>query len=65
MKDRLLGPPLRALDPRNQPYASWHRPVVQTVRYLLFGEGETAAVAHEVLREAEPDPERRPVIHVA
>jgi hypothetical protein len=48
-------------------YLAWSEagPVVQTVRYLLFGEGETAAVAHEVLREAEPDPERRPVIHVA
>jgi hypothetical protein len=37
-------------------------PVTCLLKFLAFGEGDTAPVAREVLRQAEPD--RRPRIHV-
>jgi hypothetical protein len=48
-------------------YFGWTEgnPIVYLLRFLLFGEGDTAPVTHEVLREAEPNLKQRPIIHVA
>ena len=47
-------------------YFGWTEgnPVAYLLKFLAFGEGDTAPVAREVLRQAEPKPERRPRIHV-
>ncbi len=62
------------LDIRNQnesnryphAYFGWveGNPIQYLMRFLLFGEGDTAVVTREVIRRAEPDPFRRPGIHV-
>jgi hypothetical protein len=48
-------------------YFSWSdkNPFKNALRYLFLGQGETAAVAREVIRQAEPDELKRPFIHVA
>ncbi len=47
-------------------YFGWTEgnPVTYLLRFLAFGEGDTAPVTREVLRQAEPNAERRPRIHV-
>ncbi|MEU9436465.1 amino acid transporter [Streptomyces sp. NPDC048252] len=47
-------------------YFSWTEgnPVGHLIRFLVFGDGEVAPVTREVLRRAEPDPGRRPRVHV-
>ena len=47
-------------------YFGWTEgnPITYLLKFLAFGEGDTAPVTREVLRQAEPDPLRRPRIHV-
>ena len=47
-------------------YFGWTEgnPIAYLLKFLAFGEGDTAPVCREVLRQAEPSPGRRPRVHV-
>jgi hypothetical protein len=47
-------------------YFGWSEgnPISYLLKYIAFGEGDTAPVTHEVLRKAERDPDQRPIVHV-
>jgi hypothetical protein len=47
-------------------YFGWSEgnPIHYLIRYILFGEGDTAPVTREILRQAESDAEFRPSVHV-
>lgn len=49
-----------------QAYFHWgsKNPVAYLFDYVAFGRGDTAPMTREVLRQAEPDEEKRPSIHV-
>jgi hypothetical protein len=48
-------------------YFEWSEgsPFAHLVRYLFLGRGDTPPVVREIIRRVEPDPTRRPGIHVA
>lgn len=47
-------------------YLNWSggSPLGNSLRFLLFGRGQTATAVHEILRRGVRDPQRRPVVHV-
>jgi len=47
-------------------YFGWTEgnPIWYVLKFIFFGEGDTAPVTHEILRQAESDPSRRPAVHV-
>jgi hypothetical protein len=47
-------------------YSGWAEgnPLQFLARFILLGEGDVAIMTREVLRKAEPDPDRRPAIPI-
>ncbi|GAA6735132.1 APC family permease [Thermus oshimai] len=47
-------------------YFEWPEegPLHAAIEFLLFGEGDVPTLTHEVLRRAEPNPQKRPRVHV-
>lgn len=58
IRDRIRRPP--------HVYFGWAEgnPLKYLGRFIFFGEGDIAPTTHEILRKAEPDPGKRPVVHV-
>ena len=48
-------------------YFDWTEgnPFTYLLKYIVFGEGYTAPVTREILRQTEPDLQRRPIVHVS
>ncbi|MEV4008112.1 amino acid transporter, partial [Actinomadura sp. NPDC049753] len=55
-------------DTGKQPHVYFHwaegNPIGALLRYLVFGGGDVPPLTREILRQAEPDIERRPIVHV-
>ena len=49
-----------------QVYMRWsdESPFTQALRFLIDGEGDVPPLTHEILRRAEPEKARRPIVHV-
>jgi hypothetical protein len=49
-----------------QVYMRWSNdsPVVQALRFIVEGRGDVPPLTHEILRRAERDADRRPIVHV-
>ena len=47
-------------------YFGWTEgnPIAYVLKFIAFGEGDTAPVTREVLRQAIDDPDDRPRVHV-
>jgi hypothetical protein len=47
-------------------YFGWTEgnPFLYLLKYIAFGQGAIAQMTREILRQAEPDPEKRPAVHV-
>ena len=47
-------------------YFEWSEkgPAENALRFLFAGEGDVPPLTHEILRRAEPDAAKRPVVHV-
>jgi hypothetical protein len=47
-------------------YFGWTEgnPFLYALKFIMLGEGDTAPVTHEILRQAEHDPDKRPRVHV-
>ncbi|TQJ52162.1 Na+/proline symporter [Phycicoccus sp. SLBN-51] len=58
IRDRMPTPP--------HVYFEWSErpPGANVLRFLLAGEGDVPPLTHEILRRAEPDAARRPILHV-
>ena len=47
-------------------YFTWSEitPLANVSKFLFFGEGDTAPMTREIIRQSEPKPRRRPRVHV-